>query len=428
MVGMSPHSGQTMDRRIERKIPRWARRAATGGLILMGVVGVALVFRPNEGRALRVTSEAVTISTVTRGTFEDFIPIRARVTPATTVYLDAIEGGRVEEVLVEDGVYLKKGQLIARLSNTALQLDVISREAEVSEQINNAQTLELQLEQNRIANKRNIIEAEYQVQRLTRLVERRRQLVPQGHVSREDYEASEDELAYWQRLLEVRLEAQKSDERLQRAQLAQISASLEQLKHNLVFARTNLDNLNITAPFEGQLTAFDLEVGQSVEQGERIGQIDDPDSFKLVALIDEFYINRIDIAQTATAEIAGRGHQLYVKKIYSQVREGQFEIDLAFQEDAPSDIRRGQTIQTRLALGDPSPAVLIPNGAFYLDTGGDWVFVVGSDTQEAIRRRVKLGRRNARFIEVLDGLEPGERIITSPYNNYLDMTRLLLSE
>ena len=186
----------------------------------------------------------------------------------------------------------------------------------------------------------------------------------------------------------------------------------------------NLDNLNIKAPINGQLTAFNLEVGQSIARGERIGQIDEPNNFKLVALVDEFYLNRIDIGQIATAESGGKTYRLVVKKIYPQVRNGQFEVDLFFLDEVPPDLRRGQNISSRLYLSDPSEAVLLPNGAFYQDTGGQWVFVVEGDGASAQRRSVRLGRKNTRFVEVVEGLRPGERVITSTYQNYMDMARL----
>lgn len=418
------HSGQNMDRVIERRYPKWLRPAIIGAVIACTLLFGFFFLEPSSGRVLRIEGSQVAISSVMQGEFEDFIPIRGRATPATTVYLDAVEGGRVEEVFVEDGAVLSAGTAIVRLSNASLQLDVISREAQVTEQLNNAQTLELQLEQNRIRNKRDVIEANYQVKRLSRLHERRLQLLENGHVSQEEFDANEDELEYWANLKAVRLEAQASDEKLQKAQLSQIRISVNQLQTNLAFARKNLDNLNIKAPINGQLTAFNLEVGQSIARGERVGQIDEPNNFKLVALVDEFYLNRIDIGQVATAESGGETYKLVVKKIYPQVRNGQFEVDLFFLDQAPADLRRGQNISSRLSLSDPSEAILLPNGAFFQDTGGQWVFVVDGEGSFAQRRPVRLGRKNTRFVEVVEGLTPGERVITSTYQNYMDMARL----
>jgi HlyD family secretion protein len=417
-------SGVRMDRKIERRFPKGLKPAAAGLFGLLLIILATMMLKPEAGRALRLDAGRVSIATVSRGVFEDFIPVRGRVTPLRTLFLDSIEGGRVEEIFVEDGAPVKAGDLLVRLSNTSLQLDVISREAEVTEQLNNLNTLALQLEQNRLDHKRSLVEIEYQIIRLTRLANRRQDLSANGHVSLQDLETTEDELSYWKRRHDVTIEAQTTDERLQKAQMVQLENSVAQLKTNLAFARRNLDSLDVRAPIAGKLTAFTAEIGQSLARGERLGQIDSPEDFKLSALIDEFYLPRVDIGQSASVEIDGRTYLLSIAKIYPQVRDGQFEIDLIFSGTMPSDIRRGQTLHTRLSLGDPTEAVLIPNGAFYQDTGGNWLFVMTPDTTQAIKRSVRLGRRNARFIEVLEGLEPGERVVTSPYTGFTDMDRL----
>ncbi len=417
-----------MDRKIERRFPVWVRPAGMAAATILVLAAAYIVLMPEEGRSLRLGADRLTVSTVTEGVFEDFIPLRARVAPLNTLILDAVEGGRVEEIFVEDGAAVDAGQPLLQLSNTQLELDVIAREAQVAEQINNLNTLKLQLEQNRLSHKRNLVEIDYQITRLTRLAERRRALAAKGHVSTQDLEDTQDELAWQQARREVTLEAQRTDEQLQLAQMEQLEDSASRLRRNLELARQKLDDLLVTAPVAGKMTAFDIEIGQSLSRGERIGQIDSPDSFKLTALIDEFYLPRVDIEQTATMETGGRDYTLRVAKIYPQVRDGQFEADLTFTGDMPSDIRRGQTLQTRLSLGSPAPAVLIPNGAFYQDTGGNWVFVVAPDDSVAVRRPVRLGRRNARYIEVIEGLELGERVVTSPYTGFTEMDRLELTD
>lgn len=425
--GDRPASGAGMDRRIEKKKKPWKM----AGIIVavMAVAGLLwmLIEDASGGRTFRVNESRIVISTVAEGTFEDFIPIRGRVTPLKTVFLDAIEGGRVEAVMVEDGAMMKQGEMIVRLSNTGLQLDVTRNEALVTEQLNNMRTIELQLEQNRLSHKRNLVDINYEIKRLTRLVERERELIRTEAISQAQIDQTEDELEYFINRRDVTLESQATDARLQEAQLASLKTAGEQLERNLSYAQKNLDALNVRAPVDGKLSGFNVEVGQSIARGGRLGQIDDPDNYKLTANIDEFYLGRVDLGQEAVFERGGRDYRMTVAKIYPQVTNGQFEVDLVFANGQPDDIRRGQTLQTKLTLGDATKASLIPNGAFYQDTGGNWIFVVTADGSQAVKRPVRLGRRNSRFIEVIEGLEIGERVVTSPYSSFVDMDRLRLT-
>jgi len=420
-------SGQAMDRRVEKKTSygRFALYVA-GGVALL-VFAWWFVDAVMGGRSLSVNAQRITVSTVSTGTFEDFIPLRGRLVPRSTVFLDAIEGGRVEQILVEDGTTVEAGDMIAVLSNTNLQLEVLGREAAVTEQLNNMRTIELQLEQNRLSHKRNLVEIDYQITRLSREINRQRELISKNLVSQSTIDQLEDELTYYQNRREVTLESQATDARMQEQQLQQLRDAGDQLQAGLKFARKNLDDLSVRAPVAGKLSGFNIEIGQSIARGGRLGQIDDPDGYKLNARIDEYYLGRVDLQQVATAEHNGRDLDLRVSKIYPQVKEGQFEVDMAFAEQ-PDGLRRGQTLQTRLTLGDNTDATLIPNGAFYQETGGNWVFVVAPGGGEAVKRNVRLGRRNTKFIEVLDGLEPGEKVITSPYTSYVGMDRLNLDE
>ena len=420
-------SGQGMDRRIEKKVSKkqMVLFAASATVVLAGAWWVFDTLA--GGRSLTVNAQRIAISPVTTGTYEDFIPLRGRLVPSSTVYLDAIEGGRVEQVLAEDGALVEAGDLIAVLSNTNLQLEVLGREAAVTEQLNNMRTIELQLEQNRLAHKRNLVEIDYQITRLEREIARQRELLGENLVSQSTIDNLEDELAYYRNRREVTLESQATDARMQEAQLQQLRDAGEQLQAGLGFARKNLEDLNVRAPVAGKLSGFNIEIGQSIARGGRLGQIDDPDGYKLNARIDEFYLGRVDLELPAVAEHNRRELELRVAKIYPQVKEGNFEVDMTFAEQ-PEGLRRGQTLQTRLTLGDNTDATLIPNGAFYQETGGNWVFVVTPEGSEAVKRTVRLGRRNSEFIEVLDGLEPGERVITSPYTSFVGMDRLSLND
>lgn len=420
-------SGQRMDRKVEKKTSygRWAAYAAAGIAALL--FAWWFVDTLLGGRSLSVNSQRISVSNVTVGTFEDFIPLRGRLVPRSTVYLDAIEGGRVEEILMEDGALVEAGDMIAVLSNTNLQLEVLGREAAVTEQLNNLRTIELQLEQNRLSHKRNLVEIDYQIIRLSREISRQRELIAKNLVSQSTIDQLEDELTYFKSRREITLESQATDARMQEQQMLQLREAGAQLQAGLGFARKNLEDLSVRAPVAGKLSGFNIEIGQSISRGGRLGQIDDPDGYKLNVRIDEYYLGRVDLQQVATAEHNSRDLGLQISKIYPQVAEGQFEVDMQFN-DEPVGLRRGQTLQVRLTLGDNSDAILIPNGAFYQETGGNWVFVVAPDGSEAVKRSVKLGRRNTSFIEVLDGLEPGEKVITSPYTSFVGMDRLSLDD
>ncbi len=415
-----------MDRHVEKRTPL-GRKIGYGAVAILIIAFVWwLAGMLLGGRSLSVNSQRIIVSPVTVGTFEDFIPLRGRLVPRSTVYLDAIEGGRVERVLIEDGAIVSAGDPIAVLSNTTLQLEVLGREAAVTEQLNNMRTIELQLEQNRLSHKSNLVEIDYQIVRLNRAIERQRELASRDLVSQSAIDELEDELTYYRNRLEVTLESQETDARMQVQQLQQLRDAGEQLLTGLNFARQNLDDLNVRAPVDGKLSGFNIEVGQSIARGGRLGQVDDPDGYKLNVSIDEYYLGRVDLQQIATVELGGRDVDLQVSKIYPQVNNGQFEVDMVFGGE-PVGLRRGQTLQLKLTLGDNSDALLIPNGSFYQETGGNWVFVVAADGTEAVRRSVRLGRRNIDFIEVLDGLEPGERVVTSPYTSYVGMDRLTIN-
>ena len=424
--GTKAESGGGMDRVVER---RGLSNQVKIGLAAAGILLVVLLFYFMAPGANSQTVEAsrITVSTVERGRFDDFLPLRARVEPLVTVYLDAVEGGRVEQVMVEDGASVQQGQLLAVLSNSDLQLNVLARRTEVTQQINSMRSQELALSQTRLANERAIIEAELAAQTARRQFETQRPLAERGFVSARQFADSRDAYDAARSRLAVIRRTQATDERLQSTQLAQLRASTASLNQSLELANASLDALNLRAPVTGQLTAFSIQVGQSFTRGERLGQIDSAGRNKLRAQVDEFYLGRVTEGQIANAEVGGRAYRMRVSKIYPQVRNGAFEVDLQFVGQEPADLQRGQTVQTRLTLGDPAPALLIPNGAFYNETGGNWVFVVSPDGYSAVKRQVRLGRRNADFIEVLDGLDPGERVITSPYTGFAERDRLDLS-
>jgi HlyD family secretion protein len=419
-------SGSQMDKVVERRgLSRNVKIAIGAGAVLV----LALLFwwfMPGAG-SQTVTKNRLTISTVQTGRFEDFIPLRAKVTPLLTVYIDSIEGGRVDKVLVEDGTDVVAGQPIAMLSNAELQLSTLARQTEVEQQINNMRSQELALSQTRLANERAILDAQLALTTARRQYEREAPLAAKGYVSGKQFNDTADNYQYQQRRLAVLQRSQASDERLQSGQLDQQKASMKSMSAGLGIARTNLDALNLKAPVTGKLSGFSIQIGQSLQRGERIGQIDSPGKNKLQAGVDEFYLGRVQVNQSASVDWNGKTFRARVMKIYPQVQNGQFQVDLQFLGDEPQGVQRGQTLQAKLTLGDPAPAKLIPNGAFYNESGGAYVFVVAPDGNSAVKRQVRLGRRNPDFIEVLDGLDAGERVITSPYTGFADKDRLDLS-
>jgi HlyD family secretion protein len=422
-MGDRPVTGSGMDVTVaSRKVPTRIKAAIVGVVLLFA----ALLFwwYAPSGSTQTVGVNDVTVSTVTRGTFDDFIPLRARVTPLLTVYIDAVEGGRVEKMLVEDGATVAQGQPIALLSNAELQLSTLARQTEVEQQINNMRSQELALAQTRLSNERAVLEAELALDKARRLYERERPLAERGFVPGKQFADTQDQYRYEQRRLAALKRSQATDARLQGSQLSQQQAAAQSMQSGLSIARANLDALQLRAPVAGQLSGFSVQVGQSLQRGERVGQIDSPGRNKLIAGVDEFYLGRVQLQQRAALDWGGKRYQARVTKIYPQVQNGQFQVDLQFIGDEPKQIQRGQTMQARLTLGDSAPALLVPNGAFYNDTGGNWIFVVTKDGDRAEKRQVRLGRRNSEFVEVLEGLEEGEKVITSPYTGFTDKTRL----
>ena len=425
--GDRPVTGSGMDQVVETRKLSITLKAAIGGVVLLVAAALFWWFAPS-GSSQTVGADHVTISTVTRGTFDDFIPLRARVTPLLTVYIDAVEGGRVEKMLVEDGATVAQGQPIALLSNAELQLSTLARQTEVEQQINNMRSQELALAQTRLANERAVLEADLALDKTRRQYEREKPLAGRGFVTAKQFSDTEADYRYRQRNLAALKRSQSTDARLQTSQLSQQQAAAQSMQSGLSIARANLDALQLRAPVAGQLSGFSVQVGQSLQRGERVGQIDSPGRNKLIAGVDEFYLGRVQLQQRASVDFGGKRYEAKVTKIYPQVQNGQFQVDLQFVGAEPANIQRGQTMQARLTLGDPAPALLVPNGAFYNETGGNWIFVVTPDGGSAVKRQVRLGRRNAEFIEVLEGLEAGEKVLTSPYTGYTDKTRLDLTK
>lgn len=419
-------SGGAMDRVVERRrLDRRLLIAGAGGAVLLLVL-MFWLFAPRAD-SMTVNQDRLAIAEAQPGIFEDFLPVRARVTPLVTVYLDAVEGGQVQKKLVEDGAQVTAGQLLAVLSNAELQLSTLEKQAEVEQQLNNMRSQELALVNTHNSNLRDLNQAENDLAKAKRQYDLQKALAEKGFVAMKTFNDTKDDLTYQQQRLQILKQSISQNEALQRSQLQQLRAAAASLNTSMGVAQGSLGQLNIHAPVTGQLSGFDIQLGQSLQQGERIGQIDSAGGDKLQADVDEFYLGRVAVGQTASADIDGKTYRLKVSKVYPQVRNGQFQIDLLFIGPEPASMQRGQTVQAKLTIGDSSKALLIPNGAFFNDTGGTWVFVVDRGGKSASKRPVQLGRRNSDFIEVLSGLKPGDRVITSSYSGLTDKNHLNFS-
>jgi HlyD family secretion protein len=416
-------SGGAMDRVVVRKrLDKKIVIAGAAGAVLLLILLFWLVAPRSD--SMTVPQDRLSIATAESGTFDDFLPLRARVTPLVTVYLDAVEGGRVDQKLVEDGAHVTQGQMLAVLSNAELQLSTLEKQAEVEQQLNNMRSQELALTQTRNGNLRDLNQAETDLAKARRQYDLYKPLAERGFVSMKTFKDTQDDLTYQQQRLAILKQSIAQTEALQSSQLSQLRVASTSLNSSMGIARSNLGQLSIRAPVTGDLSGFDIQLGQSLQQGQRVGQIDSTGGNKLQADVDEYYLGRVHVGQTATADVDGKTFQLKVAKVYPQVRNGQFQIDLVFDGPAPTSVQRGQTVQTKLTLGDSSKALLVPNGAFFNDTGGNWIFVVDKSGNGASKRQVQLGRRNADFIEVLSGLSPGERVVTSSYSGLTDKNHL----
>lgn len=393
------------------------RIAFAGGAVLFLAVCVFLYWQFGTERTFSVGADRVTVAKVGYESFLEYIPISGNVVPRTTVYLDAVEGGQVTEVHVEEGASVTAGQPLVTLKNANLQLQVIAAEAQLTEQLNLLSTTRQNFEQNRLRNKRELIDLDYQIDRLSRELARQRPLVATGGATKTQIEDGEAELERNRALRGPLQEQVKSDQEFSSNQLVRMGEALDTMNRNLQVARSNLQNLIIHAPIDGQLTSLDANVGQSKAAGQRVGQVDEQGAYKVTAAVDEFYLGRVAVGQIADAEIDGRTYGLEIARLSPNVRDRQFEIDLRFNGDVPPQIRRGQTLQMKLKIGQPSRTLVLANGAFYDSTGGRWVFVVDDSGEQATRRDVRLGRRNPDQVEVLEGLFEGERVITSSYQN-----------
>ncbi|WP_373521032.1 efflux RND transporter periplasmic adaptor subunit [Aquiflexum sp.] len=407
-----------MDRKIEKKTwtPKFIAMVA-GGTLLVGFILYQLVFADSRS-SMNVNMERITIATVKEGEFTDYIPVSGNIEPGEVFFLDALEGGNIQRIVRESGAFVNAGDTILMLSNSKLQLEVMERESGLYFQINNLRQVRLQLDQNDLSQQGQLAEIDYQISLLKPQYERFKELHEKKLVSDREFEEVKEQYEYNVKRRKLTYTAYRNDSISRVAQKRQLQDSESRMNQSLDGVGHILDNLAVKAPITGQLSTQQIEVGQSISAGERYGQIDILDKFKVRVPIDELYLPRIYTGLKGSFSFSGGNYELEIGKIYPNVNAGRFEVDMFFTDEVPTGIRRGQTVRIRLELGESNLALLLPTGGFYKDTGGNWVFVVDQQTGKAEKRNIRLGRKNPEFYEVIEGLQSGEKVIVSGYENF----------
>ncbi len=412
-----------MDKIIEKKtgwrmaftkkaLPWWL-----GALLLVFVI--YLIARPNN-KTLRVDKDTVTISSAVKGEFNDYIRISGRVQPMTTIQLSPQEGGIVEKILIEEGSPVKAGDAILILNNDNLDLQILNSEAELAEKENILRNTQIQMEQQKLDVRQNVLEYGMQVDRLRRTYEQQKALYEEKLIAKEEYLKAEEDYKLARQKYELMAERSEQDSLYRSTQIDRMEESLDNMQLNMQMIRRRKSNLIVKAPIDGELGLLDVVLGQSIAAGTKIGQINSVGLYKVEAQIDEHYIDRVIAGLEATFERQGETYSTVIRKVYPEVRDGKFKADFKFDGEQPDNIRSGQTYYLNLQLGQPEEAVIIPRGTFYQKTGGKWIYVVNKDGNKAVKREIRIGRQNPQYYEVLEGLEPGEKVITSGYDTYGD--------
>ena len=418
-----------MDKIIEKKtgwrsaftrkaLPLWA-----GALLVILIV--YLIAKPSHS-TLRINGDTITTSIVKSGEFNDYIRLSGTVQPLVTIQISPIEGGIVEEIMIEEGSQVKKGDEILRLSNDGLDLQILNSEAELAEKENILRNTQIQMEQDRLNVRQQKAEFQVNVRRLKRAYEQQKQLFDEKLIAREDYLKAKEDYDLAMEKLQLIMEKEIQDSLYRSTQVERMRESLENMQLNMQMIRRRKENLTIKAPIDGQLGLLDAVLGENIASGTKIGQISDMSSYKIEAQIDEHYIDRVVPGLQATFERQETLYNAALRKVYPEVRDGKFKADFKFEGDIPENIRSGQTYYLNLQLGSPEAAILIPRGSFFQKTGGKWIYVVNEDGTRAVKREIRIGRQNPQFYEVLEGLSEGEKVITSGYDNYGDNDVLIL--
>jgi len=414
-----------MDKIIKKKRWTWQRILGGAGILAFTAFAVYSFWFSNNKSTLNVDREKLTISVAQRGVFDEFIVVTGVVQPLKTYQLDAIEGGYVAQKYLDGGASVKEGDLILKLENQRLTLDYVNRETEMYDLINNLENTRLQLRQNKFTLKRTLSDLEYQIRQAKDEYERNAKLFADRIIPEQDLIKTKNTLDRLQQQKAIEIENQQFQEENSVTQIKQLEGTLDRTKVNLSLMKNNLSSLNVKAQVSGLLSRVDVEVGQSIATGQNLGQIDDLSGFKMKVEIDEHYISRIFPGLEGYFDFNGKAVRLSVSKVYPEVRNGRFEVDMRFVEPVPEGIRRGLSVPVRLQLGKPTDALLLPTGGFFSKTGGSWVYVLNASGNRAEKRSITLGRKNPQFYEILDGLQVGEQVITSSYDNFGDKDVLI---
>lgn len=421
-------SGTGMDRRVQQK--KWTIKRLTGIAVVAGFVGAVIymaIFGDHSAK-LNVQVERITISQVKRGPFQEFVVERGTVLPFKIHHISALEGGQVEAIYLEEGAMVEADTPILKLSNPGTEQRVMNQEATLFEQITNMENTRLNLEAQAIRNRQELMRVELDLQQKERDFNRVKLLYERGLESEDDFLRAKENFEHATKLKAFMIQTVQQDSIFKINRLTALEKSAASLQYQLDNVRRPLENLTIRAPITGQLSQLNADIGATISPGTRIGQVDVLDEYKVTAPIDEFYISRIVNGLKGTTELAGQTYELQIRRVYPEVEDGQFEVDLIFVGEAPQDIRRGQTLQIKLELDAPTEALLLSRGGFYQATGGNWVFVINESGDEAVRRNIRIGRQSPDYFEVLEGLLPGERVVTSSYDNYEEIDKLILKQ
>ncbi len=407
-----------MDKKIEKKT--WTPKKILISILVLVFISFTIysfAFMDFQS-TLNVEREKITISTVAEDSFQEFIQVSGVVQPIRTIFLDALEGGVIKSVNLESGTNVQKGDTIAVLTNSSLQLSVLQQEASLYDQINNVRNSRLNLEQNNLRLKEQLISVENQLNLAGPEFQRQKSLFEKNLTSEQEFQQAKENYEYQKKRFEISSQSFKRDSVQTKSQLRQLDDSEKRMFRSLDGVQAILENLIVTAPIDGQLTTVELQQGQSINRGERIGQVDILDNYKVRVGIDEFHLSRISTSLQGSFNFAGQTHDLIITKVYPVINNGQFQVDMEFVNEAPTGLRRGQSARIRLELGDAADAILLAKGGFYQATGGNWVFKLNEDGTTAVKQELRIGRQNPEFYEVLSGLKPGDKVITSSYDSF----------